>query len=727
MTGLIQDPIHYGAGITLQSFYFDFSIFFIIINKNINFMKYLLIILVFLVPFHIYPQDRYALLIGIDDYGDHGLMGAKNDVYLLKKILIERFEFTSENIVLVTNKEATHTGIAKAFEDLIERIRPDDHVYIHYSGHGSYTCDLNRDEKSPGRMDSTWVPYGVAWKGRALYNNLSCEEIMDLMNKGFQFYDGDLDINDHDIIDDQINRWLTQLSATTEFIVFVSDSCHSGTITRGGGAIRTRGVIKDSRPHPKGLLPQGSDPLRGIYISASADHEKAREYMAPDGKIYGMFSWFWAGGLLRADPFDTWEDIFHYTRIGMLNNSSLQTPQIKLSRDFYVFDGNFRNRSKKIPVTSVFDNTAIIEAGLILGITKGSILKKISNEHEAFIEITDTYALRSAGRIQGSIMPGDFVKVHKYSPLSRPFRVFISNEHNKDNAIIKNVAEIISKRPLFELSSEQSSSDLVLYFFRPSKAVCGEYIFINAFDSLPVSQKDNALECWILTPSEELYRDLRICFKDWNKAVENLLQNLQKYARYLKITGMISPPGIQKPVSLDITIWQPAKNNEIPLKEKIMFDGNAYIRKKTIKAENDRIYELKVGQLLTFTLHNESDRPYYNYLVNITCRGNITPFFPLRIQGMEHGLTDPWVSLPINSVMLYIDEPVREYIRLISSRRPLNIYLLEQKEYTVRSQVNPLEALLMQKAGIYRGGQATAGEVAEWATVQAVFDVLEDH
>ncbi|MDM8539822.1 caspase family protein [Desulfococcaceae bacterium HSG9] len=92
---------------------------------------------------------KYALLIGIQDYRGEKfkpLQGTLNDIELMRAILTDRFEFKPENIIILTDSKATHTAIKIQFEKLQARLKPGDMVYIHYSGHGSFTCDLNGDE-----------------------------------------------------------------------------------------------------------------------------------------------------------------------------------------------------------------------------------------------------------------------------------------------------------------------------------------------------------------------------------------------------------------------------------------------------------------------------------------------------------------------------------------------------------------------------------------------------
>jgi hypothetical protein len=130
----------------------------------------------------------------------------------MEGVLQERFGFQDEDSTTLKDAQATHTGIKKAFTALIARVKNDDFVYIHYSGHGSQTPDLNGDERRSG-MDQTWVSYGA----RANTN----------VN----------DINNYDVLDDEINSWLAAIYAKTAQVIFVSDSCHSATVARGAAPI----------------------------------------------------------------------------------------------------------------------------------------------------------------------------------------------------------------------------------------------------------------------------------------------------------------------------------------------------------------------------------------------------------------------------------------------------------------------------------------------------------
>lgn len=154
---------------------------------------------------------KHGLFIGIDNYRNvPTLRGSINDVKLIQGVLRQRFGFQKQDFITLLDEQATHTGIENAFKTLISRVKNDDLVYIHYSGHGSYTADLNGDERSG--EDQTWVSYGT---------------------RGGNIGEKD----DYDVLDDEINSWLGAIYAKTHNVVFVSDSCHSGSVARGEAPI----------------------------------------------------------------------------------------------------------------------------------------------------------------------------------------------------------------------------------------------------------------------------------------------------------------------------------------------------------------------------------------------------------------------------------------------------------------------------------------------------------
>ncbi len=96
-------------------------------------------------------ENKYALLIGIDDYqansGFSSLRYAVNDVTALKRILTQKCGFRSQNVKVLLNKDATRRNIQNALEAFTkENIPENSQLLIFYAGHGT-TTGKNSDRR----------------------------------------------------------------------------------------------------------------------------------------------------------------------------------------------------------------------------------------------------------------------------------------------------------------------------------------------------------------------------------------------------------------------------------------------------------------------------------------------------------------------------------------------------------------------------------------------------
>ena len=87
------------------------------------------------------PQGRkLALLVGINQYPRSvtPLQGCVTDVELQRELLIHRFGFAPEDVLVLTNSAATRSQIEQAFlEHLGQQASAEDVVLFHFSGYGS--------------------------------------------------------------------------------------------------------------------------------------------------------------------------------------------------------------------------------------------------------------------------------------------------------------------------------------------------------------------------------------------------------------------------------------------------------------------------------------------------------------------------------------------------------------------------------------------------------------
>ncbi len=163
------------------------------------------------------PRKR-ALLVGVNNYPDTRwitLEGAVNDVKLQQELLIHRFGFQSDQILLLTDHEATRENILQAFEEhLIKWAQPGDVVVFHFSGHGSQVFDP--DQIFQDGQVSTIVP------------------VDSILPPGYPNKGGKVnDITGHTL-------WLLMQAINTENVTFVLDSCHSGGARKGILTVRSR-------------------------------------------------------------------------------------------------------------------------------------------------------------------------------------------------------------------------------------------------------------------------------------------------------------------------------------------------------------------------------------------------------------------------------------------------------------------------------------------------------
>jgi len=100
-------------------------------------------------------QNKYAILIGINDYyevkgvkSEVSLHGSVNDANSMRDLLIGKFGFASKNIDTIYNADATRDGIIAGLNKKLGQCRPGDALVFYYSGHGVYMFNADEDKDS---------------------------------------------------------------------------------------------------------------------------------------------------------------------------------------------------------------------------------------------------------------------------------------------------------------------------------------------------------------------------------------------------------------------------------------------------------------------------------------------------------------------------------------------------------------------------------------------------
>ncbi len=258
-----------------------------------------------------------ALCIGINDYPGtaNDLSGCVNDANDWAD------ELTGRGFIVNTllNTVATHSAMVAAIDGLIQGAAKGDTLIITYSGHGTWVPDSSGDE-ADGR-DEALCPYDLATQGA--------------------------------LIDDDLHALFLQRRAGVR-IVLISDSCHSGSVTRGQDEDLDPGMPKVRFMPPEAWMPKDQLPApqlsaiapRGGFTRAGGDLLLAgcqdTEYSwdtSFNGRPNGAFTFYALKTLREAKP-KTYEAWFKAIRTYLPSTRLPQAPQIfgtRTARRFRVF------------------------------------------------------------------------------------------------------------------------------------------------------------------------------------------------------------------------------------------------------------------------------------------------------------------------------------------------------------------------------------------------------
>jgi len=108
--------------------------------------------------------NKKALLIGINYIKNpsNGLNGCINDVKSIKDLLITKFGYKAENIILMSDDqsgqlEPSKKNILEQINKVVATLKSGDTLFVHYSGHGTQITSTDNDETNnpdtPGEDD----------------------------------------------------------------------------------------------------------------------------------------------------------------------------------------------------------------------------------------------------------------------------------------------------------------------------------------------------------------------------------------------------------------------------------------------------------------------------------------------------------------------------------------------------------------------------------------------
>lgn len=324
-------------------------------------------------------QEHRALLIGINTYVPEGaaaevrgrsfsnLQGTHNDVAAMRSLLTSRFGFEDEHVQVLHDAEATRQGILDALDDLVRQSQTGAlrGFVFYYSGHGSQVHNTASPEADG--LDETLVPSDAY---------LGVEEVRDK----------------------EVRRRFNALLENGIELTAIYDNCHSGSASRGVGAVGAvrrmePGSLAVSDPPPYGREP-GSSPA-ALIVSAAGENQLAREFTTEDGSVQGAFTHALVY-TLRTAP-EEWparllfqQTVARLKGLGFDQNPQLEAGELRYDRPFFGSAATGPDHSvgeTVVPVQKSPRGDLTLLGGPALGIREGTVLRHLSDENEGAVRL----------------------------------------------------------------------------------------------------------------------------------------------------------------------------------------------------------------------------------------------------------------------------------------------------------------------------------------------------
>lgn len=259
-------------------------------------------------------MTKKALCVGINDYPYDGsdLNGCVNDAQSWAGLLVNHFGFAASDIGLLLDSEATKAKVIDGLKDLLEGSKAGDVLVFTNSSHGTYVADTSGDEE---KYDEALCPY---------------------------------DCNDNLIVDDELRGIFLTLKEGVSLTV-ISDSCHSGTVTRAAlsecipglrtpddrrarflnPALRGDPVLENpwrARQKRKSRYPESK--MKEVLLSGSTDKEYSYDALI-GGTYHGAMTYYALQAIKEANYQITYQQL--HTRLTYLLDDAgyPQHPQLE--------------------------------------------------------------------------------------------------------------------------------------------------------------------------------------------------------------------------------------------------------------------------------------------------------------------------------------------------------------------------------------------------------------
>lgn len=250
---------------------------------------------------------KRALCVGINDYPIAGmdLNGCVNDAKGWASVLTRQYDFAKSDVRVILDRDATKKAMLAALDDLLAGAKRGDVLVFTNSSHGTYLAEQGGDESV---YDEAMCPY---------------------------------DVKQNPLRDDELRERFADLKTGVRLTV-ISDSCHSGTVTRAAPRatpddrrVRFLNPRKLRRPEipdvrrrarPRDAFPQNE--MKEILLSGCRDNQYS--YDAKMGaKYHGAMTFCALTAIKKANYQLTYQDLHQALLKDLQARGFDQEPQLE--------------------------------------------------------------------------------------------------------------------------------------------------------------------------------------------------------------------------------------------------------------------------------------------------------------------------------------------------------------------------------------------------------------
>jgi len=173
---------------------------------------------------------KFGLFVGINEYAApiSPLRGCVNDAMKMQAAMLAGYGFKKADTTILTDAQATREGIISRIKMYEKMAGAGDLFVFHYSGHGTLFPDANSEEQDETELQYVELSYGPGASEvifpRGKYDSAIVPIDVAAATSGKPWQNL--------ILDDELYQMFAAFTKKGAQVVFISDSCHSGSVAR---------------------------------------------------------------------------------------------------------------------------------------------------------------------------------------------------------------------------------------------------------------------------------------------------------------------------------------------------------------------------------------------------------------------------------------------------------------------------------------------------------------